>query len=339
MRNRKILLNAVGAAWLVGFAACGGGGGDSPAPPVVSLMDITALNRDNVGHAAVAAILALSPTGATIPLATGSSGSGQLMSALSRPLSRWLSGMSARREQAQTVYGPYDYYTDMCPGGGRLREWDDDRDESGADMPSVGDVVTLLFENCKDTVGGTANGTMTMSLTAITLSPVPTVDAKVALSQMSVATANHSTTLNGSMLFHYALPVGTSPETARMTADGSVTVMVSTHVGYSDTVTLHNGFAEEDVYDTALARTLSTVSGRLQSTTAGGLVDVGTVAGAPITKYDTDAYPRAGTVQVKGRNSTLRLTALSANDVRLDLDADGNGSFESTSTVTWDWLL
>jgi len=30
---------------------------------------------------------------------------------------------------------------------------------------------------------------------------------------------------------------------------------------------------------------------------------------------------------------------LSANDVRLDLDADSNGSFESTSTVTWDWLL
>ena len=60
---------------------------------------------------------------------------------------------------------------------------------------------------------------------------------------------------------------------------------------------------------------------------------------AEITKNDADAYPSAGAVQVKGMNSTLRVTALSAEQVRLDLDADGNGAFERTETVTWDWLL
>ena len=56
-------------------------------------------------------------------------------------------------------------------------------------------------------------------------------------------------------------------------------------------------------------------------------------------KLDADACPSAGSIQVKGRNSTLLATALSAALVRLDLDADGNGSFEATETVSWDWLL
>jgi hypothetical protein len=33
------------------------------------------------------------------------------------------------------------------------------------------------------------------------------------------------------------------------------------------------------------------------------------------------------------------MTILSTSNVRLDLDADDNGSFESTETVAWDWLL
>jgi hypothetical protein len=338
MKERKYLLNTVGAAVIMGFAACGGGGGgDEPAPPVVTVINITTANRDSVGHAAVAAVLALSPTGATIPLATSSPASARLPPALLQPLNKWVSGAWARREQPQTVHGPYDYYAEMCPGGGRVREWDDDRDENLD--PSVGDVMTLVFEGCKDNVGGTANGTMTMTLTQISPAPVPSGSAQVTLSQMSVVTANHSMALDGSMLFYYALPTNTSLETARMTASGPVTVTVSTHVGYSDTLTLQSGFVEEDRYDAALGRTLSTVNGRLQSAVAGGAVDVTTVASAPMTTYDTDAYPRAGVVQVRGRNSMLQITALSANDVRLDLDADGNGSFESGSMVSWDWLL
>jgi hypothetical protein len=69
------------------------------------------------------------------------------------------------------------------------------------------------------------------------------------------------------------------------------------------------------------------------------VVEVATVSGASLIKYDAEAYPQSGVVQVKGKNSTLLITALSANDVKLDLDADNNGSFESTSTVTRDWLL
>ena len=100
-----------------------------------------------------------------------------------------------------------------------------------------------------------------------------------------------------------------------------------------------NGFFEEDSHDATLAHTVSSVNGHLHSAKAGGIIGVSTLVGAPIVKLDSDLYPSAGVLQAKGRNSTLRVTAVSAAAARLDLDADGNGSFEATETVNWDWLL
>jgi hypothetical protein len=84
---------------------------------------------------------------------------------------------------------------------------------------------------------------------------------------------------------------------------------------------------------------VSTFDGLLESRGAAGVVHVATATNAPIRQYAADNYPYTGTVQVKGVNSTLQMTILSTSNVRLDLDADGNGSFESTETVAWDWLL
>jgi hypothetical protein len=117
---------------------------------------------------------------------------------------------------------------------------------------------------------------------------------------------------------------------------------------FTDTVTLKNGFVSEATYEALAApppgsatpgRTLSTVTGSLESTVAGGVVEVSTDAGAPITTYDADSYPRSGVVQVRGINSRLLLTGLSTDAVRLDLDANGDGSFESSEVKAWDWLL
>ena len=333
MTTRRWLLNTVTAAILVGLGACGGGGDDGPPPVTGPTINITAANRDNVAHAAAAGILALSPTGAMIPMSNAAGATG-LVSALARPFGKWLGGAVVQRDQPQAVYGPYVY---LCTVSGTVSETDDDRDENG--IPSVGDVVTLVYSNCQEAAGETLNGSMTMTMTAINVSPVASGTADVTLSQMSAVTANHSMTINGAAVFHYALPTSTSLETARMTASGPMTVAVSTHVGYSDTLTLQSGFVGEETYDPTLMRTVSTCSGLLQSAAAGGVVDVRTVAGAPLTKYDADAYPSAGVVQVTGRNSTLQATALSASSVRLDLDADNNGSFETSNTVAWDWLL
>jgi hypothetical protein len=123
---------------------------------------------------------------------------------------------------------------------------------------------------------------------------------------------------------------------------------VSTHLPFSDTVTLRNGYTQLDRYDAAAppppgssvpGRTETSVQGSLHSAQAGGIVELATLPSAPFVTYDVDAYARAGSLQVKGRNGTLLMTAVSAASVRLDLDVDNNGSFESSETVGWDWLL
>ena len=64
-------------------------------------------------------------------------------------------------------------------------------------VPSVGDVFTLVYDNCQDTAGETLNGSMTMTLTQVSVTPVPFGSAQVAVAQMSMATASHAMTLNG----------------------------------------------------------------------------------------------------------------------------------------------
>jgi hypothetical protein len=44
-------------------------------------------------------------------------------------------------------------------------------------------------------------------------------------------------------------------------------------------------------------------------------------------------------LQVKGKTGTLKMTALSTDQVRLTLDENNDGLAESTETVAWDWLL
>ena len=70
---------------------------------------------------------------------------------------------------------------------------------------------------------------------------------------------------------------------------------------------------------------------------AGGSFAVSTLA--PIQLYDSEAYPRAGEVEMRGRTGIMRLRALSAEQVEVARDANGDGSFESSTQQTWDWLF
>jgi hypothetical protein len=332
MRGYRLRKMTLAAAFVAGLAACGGDGSSGP-PPVAPTIDIGLTNSDSVAHATAASILAMSPSGA-IPLAASGSVSALAVRALRRRVDASAVDTRAQRKVPLAVLGPF---VTLCAISGNVTETDDDRDNNN--LPSVGDVVTLVYNSCQKTAGETLNGSMTMTLTQVSVTPVPTGSAHVTVTQLSAVTGNHSMTVNGSMRVDVTFP-SVSTETIRITADGSVTVALAiTHLGHSDTVTLQNGFFEEDTHDTNLVRTVSSVNGHLHSVKGGGIVGVSTLAGASIIKLDSDFYPSAGVLQARGRNSTLRVTALSAAAARLDLDADGNGTFEATQTVNWDWLL
>jgi hypothetical protein len=353
--TRSAVQIAIIAALGAGLVGCGGGGGDgsSSAPLTVASVDLTSANRDTVAHASAAGILGLSPV-ETMPLAAGSSAAagGQAQALGEARSSTWLGRvlplvLQSARTRARSAGSPQVHalaasIEQSCPVSGTVSVTFDDVDLSGG--PSPGDVLTIVYRSCKDTSLETLDGTATNTYTQVGSN---SMSARMTLTRFSDVAPRHSMTIDGSMLLDFSQPGGTV-EVTRVTADGPFVASVSTHLPFADTVTLSSGFVEEVTYDpyfpappggTQTGRGTSTFKGTLRSDAAGGLVEVSSLAGAPLTKYDADAYPRAGVVQVKGKTGSLLLTAVSADSVRLALDANGDGTAESTEVLAWDWLF
>ena len=79
-----------------------------------------------------------------------------------------------------------------------------------------------------------------------------------------------------------------------------------------------------------------TAAGTLDSTRIGGVVDYST----PVTFSGVDTgYPTAGVLLIEGQNSAARLVAQANGvDVVIEIDADGDGTFEGSTVTTWDEL-
>jgi hypothetical protein len=122
-----------------------------------------------------------------------------------------------------------------------------------------------------------------------------------------------------------------------LSADGPVTALVLTHLPFDDTVTLQSGFIQGTTHDYSLGRSTSTLTGVMESATAGGSFAVSTLT--PVELYDADRYPRAGAVQMRGSTGVMNLQILSTEQVQVELDANGDGIFESSTPQTWEWLF
>jgi len=337
---------AVATALGLALAGCGGGGdGGAPPPPATTTtLVLTSANQDSVAHSTAAGILPMSPV-QTLPLAALSASSRNAalgMAAGHRP--GWLNhviaavrqpervkGMwvGASRVRPLAVVGPLE---EPCYYAGSFSTTFDDRDGNGDISPN--DVLTLTFNACMDTPDETVDGTVVTTITEIN---ADVMRARMTMTNLSDSTARHGTKMTGSMQFYYEM-LSSTTDITRLTAEGSVVAEVDIfHLPFKDTVTLKSGFVEELTYDAGMS-TL-TVSGGFDSAVAGGSVEVFTRTAVPILKADGASYPNAGEVEVRGKTGTLVLTVLSTDSVRLELDADDNGTPESTKSVEWDWLF
>jgi len=338
---------ALVAVLALGGAGCGGGGGGGDPGPVARI-DLTVANRDSVSHASAASVLAFSPaaglgvmsgsvnsdgrTALSAGFVQGSGWFSRVLGALLQAPGANTAFFGGARMRPLAVIGPIE---EPCMVSGSVSVTIDDRDSSLS--PSAGDVFTIRFNQCRDSEFETMDGTAVVSYTAMQTSPSLSMTARITATELASVAVDHALRLNGSMLLVFA-QTGATTETSKLTADGSVVASITTHV-FSDTVTLRSGFVEEAVYDSATRRTTSTVLGSIDSAAAGGTVDISSVAGAPIVNNETDDYPAAGAVRVKGRTGTLLMTALSSQAVRLELDTNDDGTADSVETVSWDWLL
>lgn len=349
--GRSSLASVVAIASVL--VACGGGGdGGSQSNGTKPTLALTTANRDLVSHDAAGAVVSLGTLSMSLGGSPASAGSGMRVQRYGMA-SSWpgrMAGMTldrlqaampaAGRRQALAVTPPM---VEPCLVSGSTTTTVDDRDNNG-DV-SAGDSGTVVFNACMDTATETVHGTTSLVFSDVDANSL-TVHAT--MSGMSTVTAGHSLTVDGSVQLKISSSDGVHA-TIRTTAEGVVQAAISTHVPFSDTVALQDGFVIEETVDASLAppagagttpgRTLTTLSGRMHSSAAGGTFDVAIGVDAPLTRYLAEPYPRAGVIRATGATGVLVLTTPSMGSVVLDLDGNDDGVVETSETKTWEWLL
>lgn len=310
---------ALGVLMTLGLAGCGGGGGGG-SPPVGDLT-VTAANQDSVARSGMVALQA------------GVLGGGGGVAVAGDAASRLL---AVSRKRIAAVLPPE---VDFCTYAGSTTTVLDDRDNSGD--ATVGDIATITYSDCSDVPGEVTNGGMTVSFTSAQVNTLPVViGGSVSTSNLNTQTATSSVTAQGS--FDLLVRIDSlTVSSLRVSVPTAFTLAIDTP-SYTDTVTLRAGYVLDSAYDGAAlppggasvsGRTTTTARGGVASAAAGGYVQVNTLQ--PFVQYNVDPYPRSGRFEALGRTGAVQATVLSTSQVQIDLDADGNGSFEASKTVNW----
>lgn len=324
------ILAAIAAAAL---SACGGDGGDSSMPPPSQQAAITSANQDSVAHASVIAGLSITD------VQSASSGGGNLATASSAMgrLNALFAGGGARRFVASArapSARPSAVTTDTqpCAFGGTVTSAFDDRD--GNNLLSAGDVITVTFTQCSDASGSSVDGTMTITTTSVTSDTQ--FAATVAVSHLTAADGTLTAALDGGLSLtevdsetqsHTTLTVGSSGLTAAITSST-----------YDDTITYAQGFNVDETDDSVNASSTASIAGTISATSLGGSVTLATPT--PIVAFFEDDFASSGQHAVTGANgSKLLLTIVDDTQVREQLDANGDGSYEADTTVAWTSLV
>lgn len=189
--------------------------------------------------------------------------------------------------------------------------------------------ATITLTDCRQVANGSVyNGTVSVTnVVRSGNSASGTASLDVTITQTGVSS---SITIVGS----FNLDVATNGPTTNITLTGSnvqVTVGANSYsfTNFSLSSSLNGG-----VYTNNISFTAS-------STAIGGSVTVTTVT--PFLKNAANLYPHSGVAHIAGNMSALHVTVLGnetvANDreVQIEVDANGDGTYESGSTITTSW--
>ena len=322
------------ATLLATLAACGGGGGDSPSQPGGDKVTITSANQDQVVRASVNAGLSVS----TAQNRAGGSSPASVADrshALGTVMQRAMSAAQASRKgiASATVHPSVSgNETLACGVSGTLTVSVDDRDANNA--LSSGDVISVSFAQCKDTASSSINGAITISLTGTPTATQLTASAN--FQNVAVVEDGVTSTIAGSVT---VAENDTDLDTVTTLSVGSGGLTASTaSSSYNDSVSFAAGFVIQTDEATSGASTTVSLSGTMTAQSLGGSITISTPQA--LVQLSSDTYPSAGQVIVTGASgSAVRVTVLDNTQVKVDLDANGDGTYESTATVAWTSLI
>lgn len=331
---KSILSTLVAASTLALLTACGGDGGDSvsQSTPTVS---ISSVNQNDVARATVNG-------GLDVALAQGALGNGEAAApdsasrshALDLVVRRAIESVSQRRAVASADVHALAAHTatNDCAAGGTVASTFDDKD--GNQQLTSGDVITAVFTQCRESATLIVNGTVVVTMSATPTSTLFTAAAQ--FQNVSVADASSTSTVSGTVAVS-EVDSDTRSDSTILVGSGGLNVAVVSS-GYNDTISFLQGF--QIVTSEAVNGSTSSVSvsGAMNATSINGRVTLSTPVA--LSQADADAYPSSGQVLVTGASgSKLLLTVLSNSQVKLELDTNGDGTIDNTSTVAWSTLV
>ncbi len=226
-----------------------------------------------------------------------------------------------------------------CSYGGTFGVAVTDADNSSS--ASAGDSLTITFFNCNQGQGPVSGG---LSFRIDTLNGVyGAIPSKVSVTMefgnLGVSTAAYSGSINGAITVSGA-KTGLIVQTQSITTSALSVTATYGGVTRSRALTSFNATESRTSDESATYLSRYTLNGTLTSSGFGGTKAVSFQTPILLVRRAADAYPYTGTLEISGANkSTLRMTADSSSLVRLNLDADGDGIYEGTKTVTWTSLL
>lgn len=310
------------------LAACGGGdsgGGNSGGGESFAPLGITRSNAGQVASEAYAAgdFAVLGATSTTNMVTFSASAVSSSNFNLRRFADSYLQRLH-KRGSSQWVT-PQQVWNDVwpCSGGGTLTDTWNDADNDGRD--SAGDSYTTTYSNCVEG-GVTMNGGVTATLATLVGNTFGDyqISGSFSFNNLAVSYSGLSVGINGGMSY----------SASRTGSNVSVTLQIPllTTTSPSGSSTIANATLQYSFNESTFAYSY-TITATLSGTSIGGQVTISTLTPFAGT---APGYPVSGSLRVTGAGgSSVTITAIGGGNVRLDVDSNGDGVVDSSSTMTW----
>jgi hypothetical protein len=309
------------------------------------MVQITAANQDAVARATVAAFFTMGGVGA---LPTAAPAPAKVMADTVSAIPLYVLGKAVA-----PVQGPSNRasrlavisQSEACPGGGSLTMAIDDRD--GNSTLSAGDLMTFTFSQCREDASTMVNGALTMGIASVSQSATAMqLSGVFTFQQLVMVDDSYTASMNGAMNATYTETSSSTGTTTRL--DATVTpagfVAQGSTPTVNDTFTYDGGFVAVAIEflpsaSTTMGWSTTTLNGTVLVASLGGRLTLATDPANPVHQMSAALHPDTGQVSVLGNASRLRLTVLATDNVRSELDANNDGTYESTKELTWAQLL
>ena len=324
----------------------GGGGGGGSAPSVAASAPTTAITSGNAVQVS-SEVLAASSVVSENAQDTAQSVTGAVSTVQARNMGivDLIIWQVEKNQELETVLLPDQQIVGAvynnalaCDFGGNVSgSWNDVDNNSAL---SSGDSFTFTYNNCRmESNGtlGTISGSMSMHFNAFSAGDGinGSFDVSVTLNNLVLILPGDTETVHGDM----RLSANFSIQSLAFTATGKSLSYVD---GSNVSRTLANYSMTFSTPDALLTWSYR-FNGKLTcSQTLGGTISFQTIV--PFSGSSTD-YADSGELEVTGAipagaqyNSSLYITVRSNTEVQLDIDADGDGTYEDTRVVGWNQL-